>query len=92
MKDTKQAFLDSGLSFYNDLVYLTPIGTKPLYAPRQFLSGRKAGKVHQNLLVFYKGDPSKCSKTWSSIGVNLRDFEDQIGGGEDPEVGDGESG
>ncbi len=36
---------------------LTAVGTLPLRARRGMIT-RKLGKTHQNVLVFYKGDPS----------------------------------
>ena len=55
--ETIEAFRDAGLTFYNEAVYLTPLGSLPLRAGRQFKAGRKFGKAHQNVLVFCKGSP-----------------------------------
>lgn len=57
--DTIQAFTDAGMQYYNEMVLVNQIGTLPLRAGRQFSAGRKVGKQHQNVLVFYKGDPRK---------------------------------
>lgn len=54
--DTIRAFEDVGLHFYNDGILVNSIGSLPLRAGKQFDSGRKFGKMHQNVLVFYKGD------------------------------------
>jgi len=54
--DTVQAFEDVGLHYYNDCVLMNSIGSLPLRAGKQFDAGRKLGKMHQNVLVFYKGD------------------------------------
>lgn len=35
----------------------TPAGSLPVWAGKQFAAGRKLDKTHQNVLVFYKGDP-----------------------------------
>ncbi|MGN1368450.1 MAG: DNA methyltransferase [Aristaeellaceae bacterium] len=53
---TKRMFMENGLYLYNDGVLLEQYGTAPMRAGKQFLSGRKTVKVHQNVLVFYKGD------------------------------------
>lgn len=53
---TKQAFFDQGLCLYNEAVLLEPYGTAPLRAGLYFRTMRKTVKVHQNVLVFYKGD------------------------------------
>ena len=54
--DTKQAFKESGLKLYNDCVLLEQVATAALRADKQFTSGRKVCKTHQNVLVFVKGD------------------------------------
>lgn len=53
---TKRLFMANGLHLYNDGVLLEQYGTAPMRAGKQFLAGRKTVKVHQNVLVFYKGD------------------------------------
>lgn len=58
--DTIQAFLDAGLSYYNEAILVTPVGTLPLRAGRTFAATRKLGKTHQNVLVFLKGDARKA--------------------------------
>jgi hypothetical protein len=37
-------------------VLVTPVGTVMLRAPKQFMSGRKLGRTHQSVLVFWKGE------------------------------------
>jgi hypothetical protein len=54
--DTIKAFNDAGLQYYNELILVNSAGTLPLRAGRQFNNGRKVGKQHQNVLVFYKGN------------------------------------
>lgn len=58
--DTIQAFIDAGLSYYNEAILVTPVGTLPLRAGRTFAATRKLGKTHQNVLVFLKGDARKA--------------------------------
>lgn len=58
--DTIQAFLDAGCSYYNEGILITPMGTLPVRAGRQFRAGRKLGKGHQNVLVFVKGDAKQA--------------------------------
>lgn len=45
-----------GLSYYNEMVLVTSVGSLSVRINKQFSSGRKIGKTHQNILVFYKGD------------------------------------
>jgi hypothetical protein len=54
--ETIHAFKDQGLELYNEGILLTAVGSAPSRAGRQFNGGRKLCKVHQNFLVFCKGD------------------------------------
>ena len=54
--DNINVFRRIGLSYYNHAIFLTPLGTQPIRTSAQFSKGRKLGKVHQDVLVFYKGD------------------------------------
>jgi len=56
---TIEAFQDSGVHFYNDIVMTDPLGSAILRARRNFITG-KVSKVHQYVLVFVKGDPRKA--------------------------------
>jgi hypothetical protein len=53
---TKLFFQKSGLCLYNDMILLEQYGTAPMRAGKIFDAKRKTVKVHQNVLVFYKGD------------------------------------
>ena len=59
--ETIQAFEDAGLRFYNDIVMVNAIGTVSMCVANKMVSSRKIGKVHQNVLVFVKGDPTKAA-------------------------------
>jgi DNA modification methylase len=56
ISDTKRIFLDNGLCLYNEIILLEQYGIAPLRAGRIFKAKRKVTKVHQNVLVFYKGN------------------------------------
>ena len=56
ISDTKRIFQDNGLHLYNELILLEQYGTAPMRAGKIFKAGRKTVKVHQNVLVFYKGN------------------------------------
>lgn len=62
VSSTIQAFREAGADFYNDAILVTPGGTAPLRATRQFDGGRKLVKTHQNILVFCKGDWKKAAE------------------------------
>ena len=56
VSETKRIFRECGLSLYNESILLEQYGTAPMRAGIQFSRGRKTVKVHQNVLIFYKGD------------------------------------
>lgn len=57
--DTARAFASEGIKLYNEAILITPTGSLPVRVGGQFEAGRKLGKAHQNILVFYKGDPKQ---------------------------------
>ncbi len=63
---TKQAFSKEGLFFYNDMILLNTAGSAALRA-RQSMNNRKVVRIHQNVLVFYKGNPQKISKHFEAL-------------------------
>lgn len=66
ISDTKRAFIDAGARLYNELIKLEPLATAPVRAALQF-KNRKPVKVHQNALVFYKGDPANIRLHFGEI-------------------------
>ena len=58
---TKKAFESEGIHFYNDLILLNVAGTGALRA-RLGMNNRKVVRMHQNVLVFYKGNPNEITK------------------------------
>lgn len=54
VSDTIMAFWNQGAILYNEIILVNVAGSLPIRAGRQFNSGRKVGKMHQNILVFYK--------------------------------------
>jgi DNA modification methylase len=59
--DTVEAFRAAGMHLYNEAILLTAVGSLPVRVNKQFQSGRKLGKTHQNVLVFVKGDGKKAA-------------------------------
>lgn len=66
---TKSLFRKNGLHLYADSVFLEQYGTAPMRAGKQFEAKRKPVKVHQNVLVFYKGDLNTIER------INQQDIE-----------------
>lgn len=63
---TKSAFKDAGALLYNEFIKIDPNGNAAMKAKRMFAT-RKAVKIHQNMLVFYKGDPKKIKENYGEI-------------------------
>lgn len=61
MSTTIEAFEECGARFYNEAVLLQATGTAAMRATKQFQASRKLVKLHQNVLVFCKGDPRKAT-------------------------------
>ncbi len=59
---TVRAFEQVGARKYNEAILVTAVGSLPIRIGKQFNSGRKLGKTHQNVLVFIKGDPKAAAE------------------------------
>lgn len=66
---TKKAFIDAGALFYNEMILVNTLGSLPIRINKQFCGYRKIGKTHQNVLVFYKGDPKEIKNNFKEIDV-----------------------
>ena len=66
ISDTKLLFQDCGLCLYNEIILLNQLCTAPLRAGQPFAKYRKVAKVHQNVLVFYKGDIKTIKETFQN--------------------------
>ena len=71
VSDTIKAFTDAGLSYYNEIILVTPVGTLPMRAGKAMRATRKIGKTHQNILVFVKGDPKKAVADMGDISSSI---------------------
>lgn len=58
------------VKLYNEIILINVAGSVPIRVGRQFEAGRKVGKVHQNVLVFYKGDPKKIRENFPEIKID----------------------
>lgn len=66
---TKECFNGNGLLTYNEIIVLDPIGTAPVRCGRAFKKSRKVQKIHQNILVFYKGEIKNIQNNFKEIEV-----------------------
>lgn len=71
VEDTVRAFRGAGLSYYNEAIFVQPVGSLPVRAGKQFSSGRKLGRTHQNVLVFVKGDWKKAVEACGEVEVSF---------------------
>lgn len=62
--DNIRTFLDLGLHYYNEAVLVTAVGSLAIRAGRAMAATRKLGKGHQNVLVFWKGDPERLTRLY----------------------------
>jgi len=59
----KTIFEENNMPLYNEAILINPIGTAMLRARSNF-KNRKLVKIHQNILIFYKGDISNIQKNF----------------------------
>ena len=64
---TKTCFKNAGMKTYNEIILLNPIGSAMIRASIPFNTNRKVTKVHQNILVFYKGDIKQIRNDFESF-------------------------
>jgi len=75
IKDTIDIFLENNLIFYNDIVLLNPVGSAALTCANAFNGGRKVKKIHQNVLVFYKGNPRNIKKNYPELDLSYMELQ-----------------
>lgn len=67
--ETIKAFEEAGAKFYNEIILVNVAGSLPIRINRQFQGYRKVGKMHQNVLVFYKGDPKAIKQEFGEVAI-----------------------
>lgn len=70
VRDSLNIMHDLGLHLYNEMIQITPIGSLAVRLGSQFRHSRKAGKTHQNVLVFWKGNPLNTPAVFKPININ----------------------
>lgn len=82
--DIKRIFKDGGMSLYNEII-LVETGASTALRARRYMESRKVVKMHQNILVFYKGNPKDIKKHFSKIEFTQDELAlfDKEQGGED---------
>lgn len=64
---TIDIMIRAGYKYYNEMIIVNSVGTLPLRVGRFMNSSRKIGKRHQNILVFYKGNPSNIKNNFTEL-------------------------
>lgn len=66
---------EAGYQYYNEIILVNSAGTLPIRAGQQMQATRKIGKMHQNVLVFLKGDAKTAAAELGEIQMQM-DVED----------------
>jgi hypothetical protein len=73
---TVEAHRKAGAVYYNSAILLESVGTAGLRAARIFNGGRKLCKVHQNVLVFYKGNIANIKSKFGELINDIDEVEE----------------
>lgn len=71
--DIKDIFVNAGMQLYNEAVLINSVGTAAIRAAAAF-GNRKLTRVHQNVLVFYKGDPAHIKANYPDLELSADDM------------------
>ena len=66
---TIDAFQDAGAILYNEAILVNVAGSLPIRVGKQFARYRKLGRLHQKVLIFYKGDPKTIKQEFNEIEI-----------------------
>ena len=58
---------EAGYQYWNELILVNSAGTLPLRAANYMHVNRKVGRMHQNILVFFKGDSGQIKKEFGNV-------------------------
>lgn len=72
--DMKRIFKENGAALYNELILIETCASTAMRAAR-YMESRKVAKLHQNILVFYKGNPKNIKQTFKKIEYASEDLE-----------------
>lgn len=71
--DTIRVMEEAGFHYYNEAILAGALTTVTLRAPKQFNVGRKLGRCHQNVLIFYKGDNANIKDKFGEVDVECNE-------------------
>ena len=72
--DVVRIFKDAGLHFLNEMILLEATTSAAIRAGK-FMEGRKVFKCHQNVLVFYKGNPLMVADNFFPLDMSEEEKE-----------------
>lgn len=72
--DIKRIFKEAGMPLYNEIILVETGASTALRAGR-YMESRKVAKMHQNILVFYKGKPKEIKNNFKKIEYASEDLE-----------------
>lgn len=72
--DNISMFMRLGLTYYNEIIMVETGASTALRASR-YMDSRKVAKMHQNILVFYKGNIKDIKKKYPRIEFNEEDSQ-----------------
>ena len=78
--DTKRIFKENGAALYNELILVETGASTALRASR-YMESRKVAKMHQNVLVFYKGNTKEIKNIYPKIEFSqdeLTQFDSEV--------------
>ena len=65
--DNIRIMQEIGFKYYNEIILINAVGTVHLRSKKIFQGSRKVGKVHQNILVFYKGNTQGINQVFGGV-------------------------
>jgi hypothetical protein len=73
--DIKDIFLKNEMKLYNELILIQSVGNGALRANR-YMGSRKVVKMHEQVLVFYKGNPKEIKNIYPKIEIQENESSD----------------
>jgi DNA modification methylase len=76
ISEVKRIFRLNGAMLYNEMI-LIETGASTALRAEKYMESRKVAKMHQNVLVFYKGNPKDIKNNFKKIEYKEEDFENE---------------
>lgn len=74
--ETIRAATTAGLRYVNGAVLVTPVGSAAMVSARGFVSSRNLGRVHQDVMVFVKGDRKLAASACGNVEFEFETVEE----------------